>query len=80
MRLVHGELDGLPGLIVYCYGDTLLAQFLSAEAERFKQPIVDALLQATGLTKLYERSDASSRALEGLDSATGWQYRQKVFL
>ncbi len=72
MRLVHGESDGLPGLIVDRYGDTLVAQFLSAGAERWKQPIADALLQATGLTKLYERSDASSRALEGLESVTGW--------
>jgi 23S rRNA (cytosine1962-C5)-methyltransferase len=72
MRLVHGESDGLPGLIVDRYGDTLVAQFLSAGVERHKQIIADALLQATGLTKLYERSDASSRALEGLDSVTGW--------
>jgi 23S rRNA (cytosine1962-C5)-methyltransferase len=72
MRLVHGESDGLPGLIVDRYGDTLVAQFLSAGVERWKQPIADALLLATGLTKLYERSDASSRALEGLESATGW--------
>jgi 23S rRNA (cytosine1962-C5)-methyltransferase len=72
MRLVHGESDGLPGLIVDRYGDTLVAQFLSAGVERWKQPIADALLQATGLTKLYERSDASSRALEGLEPITGW--------
>jgi 23S rRNA (cytosine1962-C5)-methyltransferase len=72
MRLVHGESDGLPGLIVDRYGDTLVAQFLSAGVERWKQPIADALLQATGLSKLYERSDASSRALEGLESVTGW--------
>ncbi len=72
MRLVHGESDGLPGLIVDRYGDTLVAQFMSAGVERHKQTIADALLQATGLTKLYERSDASSRALEGLDSAVGW--------
>jgi 23S rRNA (cytosine1962-C5)-methyltransferase len=72
MRLVHGESDGLPGLIVDRYGDTLVAQFLSAGVERWKQPIADALLQATGLAKLYERSDASSRALEGLEPATGW--------
>jgi 23S rRNA (cytosine1962-C5)-methyltransferase len=72
MRLVHGESDGLPGLIVDRYGDTLVAQFLSAGVERWKQPIADALLQATGLAKLYERSDASSRALEGLEPVTGW--------
>jgi 23S rRNA (cytosine1962-C5)-methyltransferase len=72
MRLVHGESDGLPGLIVDRYGDTLVAQFTSAGVERHKQAIADALLQATGLSKLYERSDASSRALEGLPPTTGW--------
>jgi len=72
MRLVHGESDGLPGLIVDRYGDTLVAQFLSSGAERWKNVLVDALLAETGLSKLYERSDASSRALEGLPEAKGW--------
>ena len=72
VRLVHGESDGLPGLIVDRYADTLVAQFTSAGVERWKNVIADALLAATGLTKLYERSDASSRTLEGLPEATGW--------
>ena len=72
LRLVHGESDGLPGLIVDRYGDTLVAQFLSAGAEKWKNTLADALLAATGLTKLYERSDASSRALEGLPEVKGW--------
>jgi 23S rRNA (cytosine1962-C5)-methyltransferase len=72
MRLVHGESDGLPGLIVDRYGDTLVAQFLSAGAERWKPVLIDALLGATGLSKLYERSDTSSRSLEGLPAASGW--------
>ena len=72
MRLVHGESDGLPGLIVDRYDDTLVAQFTSAGVERWKDEIANALLAATGLTKLYERSDASSRTLEGLAEATGW--------
>ena len=72
LRLVHGESDGLPGLIVDRYGDTLVAQFLSAGAERWKDVLADALLDATGLTQLYERSDASSRALEGLPEVAGW--------
>ncbi len=71
-RLVHGESDGLPGLIVDQYGDTLVAQFLSSGAERWKDVLADALLTATGLTKLYERSDASGRKLEGLPEVTGW--------
>ena len=72
VRLVHGEADGLPGLIVDRYGDTLCAQFLSVGTERWKATLADLLLQATGLARLYERSDASSRALEGLEPATGW--------
>jgi len=72
VRLVHGESDGLPGLIVDRYGDTLVAQFLAAGAERWKPVLVQALLRHTGLAKLYERSDASARGLEGLTEASGW--------
>ncbi|MDM0122435.1 class I SAM-dependent rRNA methyltransferase [Variovorax arabinosiphilus] len=72
IRLVHGEADGLPGLIVDRYGDTLVAQFGSAGVERWKDVLADALLAATGLTKLYERSDASGREREGLKPVTGW--------
>jgi 23S rRNA (cytosine1962-C5)-methyltransferase len=72
MRLVHGESDGLPGLIVDRYGDTLVAQFLSAGAQRWKAVLADALLAETGLSRLYERSDTSSRALEGLPEERGW--------
>ena len=71
-RLVHGEADGLPGLVVDRYGDTLCAQFGTAGTERFKPLIADRLLQATGLVRLYERSDAGVRALEGLPAQTGW--------
>jgi 23S rRNA (cytosine1962-C5)-methyltransferase len=72
MRLVHGESDGLPGLVVDRYADTLVAQFQSAGAERWKDVIVDSLLAATGLAKMYERSDTSARGLEGLAPAAGW--------
>jgi 23S rRNA (cytosine1962-C5)-methyltransferase len=72
VRLVHGEADGLPGLIVDRYGDTLVAQFLSSGVERWKAPLADALLAATGLDKLYERSDASGREREGLKPQAGW--------
>ena len=72
VRLVHGEADGLPGLIVDRYDDTLVAQFLGAGVERFKAVLVQALLDATGLQKLYERSDSSVRKLEGLEPKTGW--------
>ena len=72
LRLIHGESDGLPGLVVDRYADTLVAQFSSCGSERWKTVIVEALLAQTGLTRLYERSDASVRSLEGLPEATGW--------
>jgi 23S rRNA (cytosine1962-C5)-methyltransferase len=72
VRLVHGESDGLPGFVVDRYGSTLVAQFLSAGAERWKKVLADVLLEVTGLAHLYERSDANARGLEGLPEVTGW--------
>ncbi len=72
LRLVHGEADGLPGLVVDRYGDTLCAQFLSAGSERWKDTLADLLLRATGAARLYERSDAGVRGLEGLPVRAGW--------
>ena len=72
LRLIHGESDGLPGLVVDRYADTLVAQFSSCGAEQWKSVIVQALQEQTGLTRLYERSDASVRTLEGLPETTGW--------
>jgi len=72
VRLIHGEADGLPGLIVDRYGGTLCAQFLCAGSERWRAVIAEALLGATGMTRLYERSDSGVRRLEGLEPRTGW--------
>jgi 23S rRNA (cytosine1962-C5)-methyltransferase len=49
VRLIHGESDGLPGLVVDRYGDTLVAQFTSCGTERWKSVISQALLDQTGL-------------------------------
>ena len=70
-RLVHGESDGLPGIIVDRYADVLVAQILSAGAERWRDALFDALVQTTGCGNVYERSDAEVRALEGLPQRTG---------
>ena len=72
VRLVHAEADGLPGLVVDRYSNLLCAQFGAAGAERWKQDIADLLLAATSCTRLYERSDASGRAQEGLPLHSGW--------
>jgi 23S rRNA (cytosine1962-C5)-methyltransferase len=72
LRLVHGESDGLPGLIVDRYADVLVAQFLSAGAEHWREAILDALAEATGCEAIYERSDAEVRQMEGLPPRAGW--------
>ena len=72
MRLVHAESDGLPGLIVDRYADVLVAQFLSAGAEFWRDAIVDALADLTGFAAIFERSDAEVRGLEGLAPRAGF--------
>jgi len=72
VRLVHAESDGLPGLIVDQYADTLVLQVLSTGVERFKSILVKSLMQHTGLVRVYERSDTQARTLEGLAQTTGW--------
>ena len=72
LRLVNAESDGLPGLIVDRYADVLVAQFLSAGAERWRDPILDALMALSGCTAIFERSDAEVRGLEGLEPRTGF--------
>jgi len=66
LRLVHGESDGLPGLIVDRYADTLVVQLLSSGAERWRDVIADELVALTGAVSIYERSDVDVRRLEGL--------------
>ena len=72
LRLIHGESDGLPGLVVDHYADVLVAQFLAAGVERWREPILDALADLTGCAALYERSDAEVRNLEGLPPRIGF--------
>ena len=72
MRLVHGESDGLPGLIVDRYADVLVAQFLSAGMERWRDAILDALVELTRCEAVFERSDAEVRTLEGLPERAGF--------
>ena len=71
LRLVHAEADGLPGLIADRYGGMLVVQITSAGAERWRDVLVDALRTASACSRIYERSDADVRALEGLPVRAG---------
>ena len=71
-RLVCGESDGLPGLIVDRYDKWVVCQFLSAGTERWKSTIVNGLDDLMPyLSGIYERSDVVVRKKEGLALTTG---------
>jgi 23S rRNA (cytosine1962-C5)-methyltransferase len=65
-RLVHGEGDGLPSLVVDRYGDHLVVQLLSAGVDACRPAIVDALQALTGCAGILARNDPATRAREGL--------------
>jgi len=76
-RLIFGEADGFPGLTVDRFNDILVAQTLSLGIEQRKDEIFPQLLEllrADGQTirGIYERNDATIRALEGLEQGKGW--------
>ena len=70
-RLVHGESDGLPGLIVDRYADVVVLQISSAGCDRWRDAIIASLQQITAARAIYERSDADVLELEGLATRTG---------
>jgi 23S rRNA (cytosine1962-C5)-methyltransferase len=70
-RLVHGESDGLPGLIVDRYADVVVVQISSAGCHRWREAIIDSLQKLTAARAVYERSDADVLELEGLAARTG---------
>jgi 23S rRNA (cytosine1962-C5)-methyltransferase len=70
-RLVHGESDGLPGLIVDQYAGALVLQLLSAGPERWRDVLTGLLFELSGAGWIYERSDVEVRRLEGLPERCG---------
>jgi 23S rRNA (cytosine1962-C5)-methyltransferase len=70
-RLIYAESDGIAGLIVDRYDDVLVLQSLTAGSEFWKETLADLLLAETGLSIIFERSDADVRELEGLEPKVG---------
>ncbi len=67
-RLVFGESDGLPGLVVDRYGAVLSVQITTAGMERLRPSLARALGSIDGIETIVWRGDSSSRTLEGLPS------------
>lgn len=70
-RLIFSEADFLPGLIVDRYADFLSVQILTSGIERIKGVILDELQQLLKPKGIFDRSDASARAHEGMDASSG---------
>jgi 23S rRNA (cytosine1962-C5)-methyltransferase len=71
-RLIYGEADRLPGLVVDRYDDVLVMQTLSSGMDRRKYVLADLLCQESGAMRVYLRNDAKSRTLEGLPVERGF--------
>ena len=73
-RLIHGEADHLPGLIVDRYADLLVIQILTAGMERGRDMLLEALREVVKPRAIFERDDASPRKLEGLELRKGFAW------
>jgi 23S rRNA (cytosine1962-C5)-methyltransferase len=70
-RLINGENDFLPGLVVDKYAGYLVVQFHTRGMEAWKEQIVSCLERALRPKGIYERSDVAVRKIENLESSTG---------
>jgi 23S rRNA (cytosine1962-C5)-methyltransferase len=77
-RMVNGEGDFLPGLIVDRYGKDFVIQCLTAGMERLKGILTDVLVNDFLPQSIYERSDAAIREEEGLSESTGRLFGKEV--
>ena len=72
--VLFAESDGLPAVIADRFGDVIVLQSLCLGMERFKQDIVDALVDELHPVGIYERNDVPVRELEGMPQQTGLLY------
>ena len=71
VRWIHGESDGLPGLVVDRYADVVSMQVQTAGMDRWKPAFIEAILETAPGCVVYERSDTAMRVLEGLEEFDG---------
>jgi 23S rRNA (cytosine1962-C5)-methyltransferase len=73
-RLIYGEADLLPSLIVDCYGDYFVVQTLSQSTERIKNLTCEILVELFSPKGILERNDPKVRLLEGLEQRVSVLY------
>lgn len=70
-RLINAEGDRMPGLVVDRYRDCLVMSIGTAGIERWRDVLIELLIEETGVKTVYERSEGRSRKLEGLEDRIG---------
>lgn len=73
-RLINGEGDGLPGLIVDKYRNTLVLQIYTLGMDRLKDFLIKILVDELNPDAIYEKSSHGSRIEEGLEKKEGVVY------
>ncbi len=71
-RVVHGEADGLPGLVVDRYAEVLVIQVTTLGMEKLRSVWLPILQEVVSCQRVYEKSVLASRKLEGLEDVQGW--------
>ena len=66
-RLVHAEADGLPGLVIDRFGETLVIQANSAGMDHLKPPLLEAIERVLQVERIVFKNDSPARAREGLE-------------
>jgi len=70
-RLIHAEADGLPGVVIDRFGDTLVVQPNAAWVDGLLEPLCAALVAVTGAPNVLRNAGGRTRSLEGLDDVSG---------
>lgn len=76
-RLIFGEADFLPGLVVDKFSDVLVVQSLALGIDRFKLELIELIKETLledgiSIRGVYERSDAKVRSQEGMERSKGF--------
>lgn len=80
-RLIFGEADGLPGMVIDKFSDVLVVQSLALGIDRWKEIIVETVKKVLAedgilIRGVYERSDAKERTKEGMERVKGYIGRE----
>jgi 23S rRNA (cytosine1962-C5)-methyltransferase len=77
-RLVHAEGDGIPGLVVDCYGDVVAVQFGTVGMKRREGMVLDALMAVLAPRAIIDRTSVQTAKMEGFEAASGVVHGEKI--